>query len=196
MATQTTNPETVSRLMSGFRQGDPAAAGQLMEVLYPELRRIAVAKMSAERPGHTWQPTALVNELFLELLRIRALPTAASDAGKADFLAFAAHLMKRLLIHHARPLYWRVQKVGLEDQFDLPATNACAAQEIAEIDSLMDGLAAIDPKIRMVVELKVFGGLTGAEIAERLGCGTSTVARYWSFAQQWLKRELGGNRTP
>ena len=188
-----TNPETVSRLMSGFRQGDPVAAGQLVDVLYPELRRIAVAKMNAERPNHTWQPTALVNELYLELVHIRALPGTDSDddASRKDFLAFAAHLMKRLLIHHARPLSKRVEKVDMESAVHRLQDRRSGADAMSEIDSLLDGLATVDPQIRLVVELKVFGGLTGAEIAARLGCGTATVARYWSFAQQWLKRELG-----
>src|SRR5579883_1098868 len=157
----TTNPETVSRLMSGFRRGDPAAAGQLVEVLYPELRRLAAAKISRERPDHTWQPTALVNELFLELLHIRALPeTAAGDSGKADFLGFAAHLMKRLLIHHARPLSRRVEKIGIDDQADYLPSTIQGAEAMAEIDDLMNRLAAVDSKIRMVVELRIFGGLT------------------------------------
>jgi len=190
---QTTNPETVSRLMTGFRLGEPGAAGQLVEVLYPELRRLAAARMKGEKPDHTWQPTALVNEPFLELLRIRALPLAESrEAGKADFMAFAAHLMKRLLIHHARPLSRRVEKVGVEQiQNDSGQPNT-----MVEIDSWMDGLEKIDPRIRMVVELRVFGGLTGAEIAGRLGCGTATVARCWSFGQQWLRREIGVTASP
>jgi RNA polymerase sigma factor (TIGR02999 family) len=192
VATQTTNPETVARLMSGLRRGEPGTAGHLVEVLYPELRRLAAAKMNAEKPGHTWQPTALVNELFLELLRIRTLPeTDSDDVGKADFMAFAAHLMRRLLIHHARPLSKRAEKVELDDAPGLEYKPARGVEAMAEIDSLMEGLSAVDPKIRMVVELKVFGGLTGAEIAERLGCGTATVTRYWTFGRQWLKREMG-----
>ena len=194
---QTSNPETVSRLMTGFRRGEPGAAGQLVEVLYPELRRLAAARMKAEKPGHTWQPTALVNELFLELLRIRALPQAESrEAGKADFMAFAAHLMKRLLIHHARPLSRRVEKVGVECAIEQARNDSGGPQTMAEIDSLLERLENIDPKIRMVVELRVFGGLTGAEIAETLGCGTATVTRCWSFGRQWLRREIGDTGNP
>jgi RNA polymerase sigma factor (TIGR02999 family) len=194
---QTTNPETVSRLLTGFQRGEPGAAGQLVEILYPELRRLAAARMKAEKPGHTWQPTALVNELFLELLRIRALPQAESrEAGKADFMAFAAHLMKRLLIHHARPLSRRVEKVGVEGTLELAQKGSDRPDTMAEIESLLDGLEKIDPRIRAVVELRVFGGLTGAEIAETLGCGTATVTRCWSFGQQWLRREIGGAGNP
>ena len=194
MGAEISSPDVVTRLLSGFRRGDSAATGQLVEVLYPELRRLAAAKMSRERLDHTLQPTALVSELYLELLRIRALPPDSADRdGKSDFMAFAAYLMKRLLIHHARPLARRAVKVGEEAAFDRPETNARAgAEALAEIDSMMEDLARVDPKVRMVVELKVFGGLTGAEIARQLGCGTATVARHWSFGQQWLKREMAG----
>jgi RNA polymerase sigma factor (TIGR02999 family) len=183
--------------MHGFRRGELGAAGQLVEVLYPELRRLAAARMKAEKLGHTWQPTALVNELFLELVRIRALPRAESrEAGKADFMAFAAHLMRRLLIHHARPLSRRVEKVGVEYAIEQARNDSGGPETMVEIDSLMEGLENIDPKIRMVVELRVFGGHTGAEIAETLGCGTATVARCWSFGQQWLRREMGDTGNP
>jgi len=191
MTAVTTNPEAVSSLMSGFRQGDSAAAGQLVELLYPELRRLTLERMRRERSDHTWRPTELVNELYLELLRIRAFPGGtAPESGQDEFLAFAVFLMKRILIHHARPLSRRVEKVEAGDPLERIGSAACAMESLAEIDSLMNRLAEVDPKLRLVVELKVFGGMTGAEIAERLECGTATVTRYWSFAQQWLKREM------
>jgi RNA polymerase sigma factor (TIGR02999 family) len=192
MAVGTTNPEAVSSLMARFRQGDPSAAGQLVEKLYPELRRLAVQRMRRERSDHTWRPTELVNELYLELLKIRAFPgSEATESGREAFLGFAVFLMKRILIHHARPLARRVEMVDIEDAREIAGARASAMESLAEIDSLMNRLAAVDPKLRLVVELKVFGGMTGAEIAEQLECGTATVARCWSFAQQWLKQELG-----
>src|SRR5215831_16952490 len=99
-------PDTVARLMASFRNGDHDAAGRLVELFYPELRRIAAARMRAEPPGHTLQPTALVHQLYLELVKIKALRAASSGGAdeKAAFLGLAAFLMKRLLIHHARPL--------------------------------------------------------------------------------------------
>src|SRR5262249_15838141 len=133
----------------------------------------------------------LVSELYLELLEIRALPESAGRDGKSDFLAFAAHLMRRLLIHHARPLSRRSAKVHESAAVDFLDARKGGAETLAEIDCPLGRLAGVDPKIRTVVELRVFGGLTGAEIAQQLGCGTATVARYWSFGQQWLRREMG-----
>src|SRR5258707_15670606 len=107
--------DTVARLMADFRQGNPAAANELVELFYPELRRLAAVKMKGERTEHTWQPTALVNELYLELVKIKALKPPAHDEERAAFFGLAGHLMKRLLIHHARPLYRRIEKVEIGD---------------------------------------------------------------------------------
>src|SRR5205085_9193052 len=90
------------RLMDSFRQGNPSAAAKLVELFYPELRRLASAKMQGERQGHSWQPTLLVNELYLELVKIKALQPASPDnqQEKAAFFGLAAQIMRRLLIHH------------------------------------------------------------------------------------------------
>src|SRR3954447_10426107 len=103
--------------MASFRKGDRDAAGRLVELFYPELRRIAAARMRAERPDHTLQPTAVVHQLYLELVKVKALRPAGSDGEdeKAAFLGLSALLMKRLLIHHARPLSKRAGKTELPD---------------------------------------------------------------------------------
>src|SRR5258707_13682505 len=101
MPAGSTSSDTVRRLMAEFRQGDKAAAGQLVELFYPELRRLAAARMKSERSDHTWQPTVLVNELYLELVKIKVLRASDSD-GEAERHAFldpAEHLMRRLLIN-------------------------------------------------------------------------------------------------
>src|SRR5712692_3104309 len=123
--------DTVAQLMADFRQGNQAAANELVELFYPELRRLAAAKMKGERTEHTWQPTALVNELYLELVKIKALKAGelGSEDERAAFLRLAAHMMKRLLIHHARPLYRRVEKVELREAPDLAAPGAQSLQE-------------------------------------------------------------------
>src|ERR1700742_1504908 len=110
-------PDTVARLMADFRNGDRVAVNRLVELLYPEWRRLAAAKMKGERSEHTWQPTVLVNELYLKLVKIKALGVSGlgSDQEKAAFLGFAGHVMKRLLIEHARPVYRRVYKIEFED---------------------------------------------------------------------------------
>jgi len=186
-------PDTVARLMAGFRNGDHEAAGQLVELFYPELRRIAAARMRAERPDHTLQPTALVHQLYLELVKVKALRPASSGGAdeKAAFLGLAAYLMKRLLIHHARPLSKRAEKAELPDLPRLPTEPS-----LLEIDDVLNRLAAINPALRQVVELRVFEGLTREAIARKMGCGTATVARHWSFARNWLEEALAERPGP
>lgn len=177
--------------MASFRKGDHEAAGRLVELFYPELRRIAAARMRAERPGHTLQPTAVVHQLYLELVKVKALRPAGSDGAdeKAAFLGLAAFLMKRLLIHHARPLSKRAEKVELPDLLNSPLGTK---HSLLEIDEVLNRLAAINPALRRVVELRVFEGLTREEIAREMSCGTATVSRHWNFARNWLEEALAG----
>lgn len=179
-------------MMADFRKGDRGAANQLVELLYPELRRLAAAKMKGERAEHTWQPTLLVNELYLALVKIRALgggSGAGGDQEKAAFLGLAGHVMKRLLIEHARPLYRRAEKVEFRDG---PVPVSPGAESLHFVEEVLSRLAAIDPKFRTVIEMRVFEGLTGDEIAQQLGCSPRTVASYWTFAKRWLEKELAG----
>ena len=182
--------QTVSRLMAAYRRGDKQAADELVEMFYPQLRRLAAARMRREPEGHSWQPTLLVNELYLELIKIKALKPPAVDGGdeKSAFFGLAGLLMKRLLIHHARPLSRRVDKLELGDA--IAATPGFEA--VAEMETALSRLGAIRPRLRTVVELRVFEGLTGEEIAEKLECASSTVARDWSFAKHWLQRQFAG----
>src|SRR4051794_12326452 len=170
--------------MADFRSGDHEAAGRLVEIFYPELRRIAVARMRAERTDHTLQPTAVVHQLYLELVKVKALRPASSDAAdeKAAFLGLAAFLMKRLLIHHARPLSKRSAKAEL---VDLPRPGSQAEHSLLEIDDALTGLAAINPAPGGVVELRVFEGLTREEFAREMSWGPAPVARHWNFARNW-----------
>ncbi|HSU60826.1 MAG TPA: ECF-type sigma factor [Bryobacteraceae bacterium] len=188
-------PDTVSRLMANFRNGDHEAAGRLVELFYPELRRIAAARMRSERSDHTLQPTAVVHQLYVELVKVKALRPASSDGvdEKTAFLGLAAFLMKRMLIHHARPLSKRTEKAELPD---LSGPHSPAEHSLLEIDDLLNRLAAINPALRHVVELRVFEGLTREEIAREMGCGTATVARHWSFARNWLEEALAGTPGP
>ena len=180
--------QTVSRLMAAFRQGDKQAANELVEMFLPQLRRLAEARMRREPSGHSWQPTLLVNELYLELIKVKALRPPESDGGdeKSAFMRLSGFLMKRLLVHHARPLSAQAVKVEVDEGM----TAISSTDGIVEIENALESLASIRPRLRSIVELRVFEGLTGDEIADRLQCAPATVARDWSFAKRWLQREL------
>lgn len=177
-------------LMYEFRGGSSDAAAQLVAAYYPELRRMASCQMSRERTNHTWQPTVLVHELYLALTKVKSLParSEADEDAKRAFLGFAAFVMRRLLVHHARPLPSRVIKTPVEEVLEVSTDGE---QSLRELEHVLDELAAIDPKLRTVVEMKVFEGVTREEIAARLGCSVRTVARHWEFAQHWLREALG-----
>ena len=185
-------PDTVARLMADFRNGDRGAVNRLVELFYPELRRLAAAKMKGERSEHTWQPTLLVHELYLALVKIKALKSSSdpgADQEKAAFLGLAGHVMKRLLIDHARPLYRRAEKIELREA---PNLIPSGPESLHFVEEVLSRLGAIDPRFRTVIEMRVFEGLTGDEIAQQLGCSPRTVATYWTFAKRWLEKELTG----
>ena len=186
------SPDSVALLTADFRRVDQNPADELVEHFHLELRRLAAARMHGERSDHTWQTTALVNELYLELVKVRGLTSVdfVNEQDRAAFLGFAGHIMKRLLIHHARPLYRRAQKVSFENAPERIVEGAAALQEV---DDALSRLAEIDPRFRMVVEMRVFEGLTSDEIASRLDCSRRTVASYWNFSRRWLEKEWAGN---
>ena len=176
----------LAQLMAEFRTGSKAAADRLVELLYPELRKLAAAKMRGERTEHSWQPTLLVNELYLALYRSTgAIGQSAAAQEKAAFLGLAGLMMKRLLIDHARPLPRRAEKVELQDT---PAPQT--SESLQFVEQTLERLGSVDPKLRAVVEMRVFEGLTGDEIARQLHCSPRTVANYWTFARRWLQKEL------
>ena len=188
MNSNQTDPEHIAQLMEGLRHGSKEAAGQLVAIFYPELRRLARSRMRGEQSPHTWQPTVLVNELYLELVKIKAL--SAAGEGRSDreaFLAIAAHIMKRMLIHHARPLYRHAQAVDLSAELDLSATSG---SDLSDIETLLVRLSNIDPQLRTIVEMRVFEGFSIGEIASELNCAPRTVDRRWSFARKWLEHQL------
>ena len=178
---------SIPELMKDLRNGCKEAAGRLVAAFYPELRRMAARRMRSERAPHTWQPTVLVNELYLELLKIKALDPDESRSDREAFLGLAAHIMRRLLIHHARPLHRKIDQVELADELHLETAGAA---ELAEIEGLLERLAAIDPQLRTIVEMRVFEGFSIPDIASELQCAPRTVDRRWSFARKWLEHQL------
>jgi RNA polymerase sigma factor (TIGR02999 family) len=181
--------DEIATLMAAFRGGDSAAGARLIELFYPELKRLAARQLMGERKEHSWQPTLLVNELYLELVRIKALPPKEGERHneKAAFFALAGQIMRRLLIHHARPLANKAQKVPLWEEM-----KAGSDVSLVGVEDILTRLGTIKPAIRTVVEMKVFEGLTAEEIALQLGCAVVTVNRYWQFARHWMRKEWSG----
>jgi RNA polymerase sigma factor (TIGR02999 family) len=178
----------IGPLMASFRNGDAQAGARLVEIFYPELKRMAAIRLREGRDGHSWQPTLLVNEFYLQLVKIRQL--RAEDVQHTDdraaFLALAGQIMKRLLIHHTRPLAAKAQKVVLWEGVKFQEED-----ELSEVESILSRLADIKPVLRTVVEKKVFEGCTSEEIAKELGYSTVTIHRHWQFAKHWLQETWG-----
>lgn len=176
--------------MLRLRSGDREAADQLFSVLYPELRRLAAAKMCAEGSDHSWQPSLLVNELYLQVIKVKSLPCPENStrSEREHFLQFAGHVMRHLLIDHARLLSRSVTKIDIA-KFDMIDSQESSAT-LQEIDDLLDKLAAIHPRLRSIVEMKVFEGLSMEEVADRLQVAPRTIARNWTFCKEWLREQL------
>ena len=174
-------------LLRRARDGDAAAADELLPLLYDELRRIAVAHMAGERDGHTLQPTALVHEAWM---RLADAPEHAED--KNHFLSLAARVMRRVLVDHARTR--KAAKRGGEQQ-RLPLDDALALYEQRDLDVLalddaLAGLEQMDAELARLVELRFFGGLSNGEAAEALGSSLRSVERSWATARTWLRDSL------
>ncbi len=179
----------VTDLLLDWSQGDKQALDRLMPLVTDELRRMARGFLRREAPGHTLQPTALVNELYMRLVDRRRV----SWQNRAQFFGFAAAVMRRILVDHARAR--RVAKRGagaLTLAFDesLGAGAASNLLDVLALDQVLDGLSALDERQGRLVELRVFGGLTISEAAEVLGVGEATVSRDWASARAFLHREL------
>lgn len=187
---QTAAPQ-IAELMDRLRSGSKDAAGQLVSLFYPELRRLARSHMKGERAHHTWQPTVLVNQMYLELLKIRAL--RKDESGETDdrkaFFGLAAHLMRRLLIHHARPLEKQMQRLAL-DESALDDPDAFGTEDLAVVENLLLGLERVDPVFRTIVEMRALEGLSMEEIAEVLQIPVRTAYRRWTFARTWLAQHM------
>ena len=180
-----THPGNVTALLARARKGDSQAAAALIEVIYPELRRLAASYLRRERPNHTLQPTALVHEAYL---RLAGQPLDLQNS--THLFGFAAHVMRQVLVEHARArnaIKRDGQKVPIVD--DLPvAVND--SEDLVALDEALDKLAAIDERQSRIVELRYFGGLTIAETASLLNISEKTVKRDWVLARTWLHREL------
>jgi RNA polymerase sigma-70 factor, ECF subfamily len=186
-----TKPSTqeVSQLLLAWSDGDQSALDKLVPLVYAELRRLASHYMSRERPGHSLQTTALVNEAYLRLVDYKRMRWES----RAHFFAVSAQLMRRILVEHARNRQYLKRgggaaRVSLEEAAVISEERAA---DLVALDDALESLAAIDRRKIQVVELRFFGGLSVEETAEVLKVSPLTVMRDWSTAKAWLYRELG-----
>ena len=184
----TRNSHEVTQLLIAWSNGDKAALNELMPLIYDELRQLARHYMSRERPGHTLQTTALVNEAYVRLVNRRGVHWQ----NRAHFFAIAAQLMRSILVDHARSHAYAkrgggVRKIALDDAMVVSQERAA---EVVALDDVLKRLAEIDPQQSRIVELRFFGGLTIEETAEVLGLSPATIKREWSTAKAWLYHEL------
>jgi RNA polymerase sigma-70 factor, ECF subfamily len=180
--------QEVTLLLQAWANGDHVALDALIPIVYDELRRMAHRQMSFERADHTLQSDALVNEVYLRL--IGAKEVQWSD--HAHFFAYAAQLMRRILVDHARSRC-RMKRGGAVTKIALDSSIKIGSSADAGIARLDDALTALEKAYRRkakVVELRFFGGFSIEEIAKALGISTSTVMNDWQFAKVWLLREL------
>ncbi len=178
----------ITQILKDWSAGDPEALDQLMPLIIGDVRDIAERYFRHESPDHTLQPTALVNEVYLRLTKLRTV----SWKNRAHFLGEMAKMMRRLLVDHARRHQTAKRgagapKIPLEDAI---LESPVRPSELVALDDALKTLATLNPRQHQVVELKFFIGLSLEQIAEVVGVVRSTVIRDWANARVWLLREL------
>jgi RNA polymerase sigma factor (TIGR02999 family) len=181
-------PKGVTQLLVNWSNGDKAALDEMLPLVYQELRHIAVNRMRQEIPNHTLQPTALVNEAYLRLIDQKNV----NWQNRAQFFGIAAEMMRRILVNHA--LERRAAKRGggaLRVSMEV-AVNSFEQKDVnlVALDDALKNLATIDARQCKIVEMKFFGGLTVAEIAEVLQVSSDAIERDWKMARAWLHLEI------
>jgi len=185
-------PSDVTTLLSAWTAGDQSALDRLVPLVYAELRRVARNRLRQERPGQTLQPTALVNEAYVRLVRLKRMKWQ----NRAHFFAMCARRMRQILVDAARARQFAKRGGGgvrvTFSEGRLPSTTACP--DVVALDDALKALEALDPRKSQVVELRFFAGLDAEETASALGVSTDTVSRDWKFAKTWLYQELRDER--
>ena len=182
------SPQRVTQLLANWSQGDDAALTELTPLVYEDLRRLAHYQMGRQRPDHTLQATALVNEAYLRLADL----TSPNFTNRSHFFAVAAQAMRQILVNYAKASQSQKRGGGaLKVELDETALiSPEQTTEILDLNEALERLATLDSRKAHVVELKYFGGLDHDEIAEVLKISTVTVRRDWIFAKAWLHSEL------
>lgn len=178
----------VTQLLVAWSNGNQAARDQLMDVVYDELHRLARRYMRRENPGHTLQTSALVNEAFLRLVDQRSVHWQ----NRTHFFGIAAQMMRRILVDYARSRNFAKRGGGaIKLSFEEGSfVSDERSEEVVALHEAMERLAQIDPRQAQIVELKFFGGLSNEETAAVLSVSPGTVARDWTMAKAWLRREI------
>jgi RNA polymerase sigma-70 factor, ECF subfamily len=182
-----------TQLLLSWSGGDRLALDQMLPLVYEELHRLAALYLSRERPDHTLQPTALVNEAYLRLINQRQVDWR----NRAQFLGVAANMMRRILVNHARDRA-AGKRAGDRERVSLSLVELSSNPsdvDLIALETALDKLTALDERKARVVELRFFGGLTMDEIAEVLEISRATVEREWSFARAWLFDAIEGTGT-
>lgn len=184
--------DEITRWLAAYQGGDPVALEKLLPLVYDELHRQAMNFFSRERAGHTLQPTALVNEVYLRLVNQRQ----ATWQNRAQFFGIAAQMMRRILVSHARAR--QAAKRGGDEQRITFTEEVSATSErdvnLLALDEALKKLEAIDLEKSRMVELRFFSGLSVTDTAEVMGVSPRTVDRQWQTAKAWLYREIAGER--
>jgi len=181
----------LTHLLQAWSEGDERALDELMPLVYHELHRLAKRYMARERPGHTLQTTALVNEAYLRLVDVKQVRWQ----NRAHFFAVSAQLMRRILAEFARSRH-SLKRGGEAPPVSWDGAVVVSPErgaDLVALDEALKALAAIDPRRSRVVELRFFGGLGVKETAEVLKVSAETVMHDWKLAKAWLLRELGGS---
>ena len=182
-------PGDVTQLLLALSGGDHAALDQLTPLVYAELRKLAAAYLRRERPDHTLQPTALVNEAYLRLVKQDEI----SSHSRGQFFAIAANLMRQILINYAKRHKAGKRGSGRKQQLDESSAVVRPEIDLLALNEALEKLAKIDPRKSQIVELRFFGGLTEDQIAEVLNVSPITVKRDWRVARALLHNELGAS---
>jgi RNA polymerase sigma factor (TIGR02999 family) len=179
----------VTVILSAIRKGDPAAARELLPLVYEELRKLAAQRLADEKPGQTLQATALVHEAYVRLVDAEH---AQHWDGRGHFFAAAAEAMRRLLIDNARRKGAQKHGGGWHrlDVVDMELAVDSAGDDLLAVDEALSNLAAREPLIAKLVELRFFTGLTLQQTAQVLNISLRTANRHWTYARAWLRREL------